>query len=170
MVKSEDLESVQQFLDNNNIQFHTMVKDVQGYVPTLIVLSLWFRGNTTSLWKDNYYFNLKNCGFSFTKPRPGYIHMYTSVVLYLPLLVSLILQKMKNSISGYYVHNICTILKWFFLVWLRRSNLPEGWGSPRATPSTAWTGTITTTTTHSMRSILSSFNTHSWFTLNVYQP
>jgi len=32
MVKSEDLESVQQFLDNNNIQFHTMVKDVQGLI------------------------------------------------------------------------------------------------------------------------------------------
>ena len=122
-----------------------------GVRPNFIVLSLWFWGNTISLWKDNHCFNLKNCGFSFTKPHPGYIHMYTSVVLYLPLMVSLILQKMKNSISGYYVHNICTILKWFFLVWLRRSNLPEGWGSPRATPSTAWTGTITTTMIQSMR-------------------
>ena len=36
MVKSEELESFQEFLNNNNIQFHIMVQDVQKYVKTSI--------------------------------------------------------------------------------------------------------------------------------------
>ena len=48
MVKSEELESFQEFLNNNNIQFHIMVQDVQKYVKTSIFFHIIQRKMSSS--------------------------------------------------------------------------------------------------------------------------